>query len=68
MTIDTATMEVVARPGDAEDFLRKTLAHRPDVAVVDVQMPPRHEDDGLQAAMAVRERLPEIGVLVPSQF
>jgi hypothetical protein len=31
-------------------------------------MPPRHEDDGLQAAMAVRERLPEIGVLVPSQF
>ena len=66
--LDDAGMEVVARAGDADDFLRKTLAHRPDVAVVDVQMPPRHEDDGLQAAMALRERLPEIGVLVLSQF
>jgi DNA-binding NarL/FixJ family response regulator len=66
--LDDAGMEVVARAGDAEDFLRKTLAHRPDVAVVDVQMPPRHEDDGLQAAMALRERLPEVGVLVLSQF
>jgi DNA-binding NarL/FixJ family response regulator len=66
--LDDAGMEVVARAGDADDFLRKTLAHRPDVAVVDVQMPPRREDDGLQAAMALRERLPEIGVLVLSQF
>jgi DNA-binding NarL/FixJ family response regulator len=66
--LDDAGMEVVARAGNADDFLRKTLAHRPDVAVVDVQMPPRHEDDGLQAAMALRERLPEIGVLVLSQF
>jgi DNA-binding NarL/FixJ family response regulator len=66
--LDDAGMEVVARAGDADDFLRKTLAHRPDVAVVDVQMPPRHEDDGLQAAMALRERLPQIGVLVLSQF
>jgi len=66
--LDDAGLEVVARAGDADDFLRKTLAHRPDVAVVDVQMPPRHEDDGLQAAMALRERLPEVGVLVLSQF
>ena len=66
--LDDAGMEVVARAGDADDFLRKTLAHRPDVAVVDVQMPPRREDDGLRAAMALRERLPEIGVLVLSQF
>jgi DNA-binding NarL/FixJ family response regulator len=66
--LDDAGLDVVARAGDADDFLRKTLAHRPDVAVVDVQMPPRHEDDGLQAAMALRERLPEIGVLVLSQF
>jgi DNA-binding NarL/FixJ family response regulator len=63
-----AGLDVVARAGDADDFLRKTLAHRPDVAVVDVQMPPRREDDGLQAAMTLRERLPEIGVLVLSQF
>ena len=66
--LDDAGLEVVARAGDADDFLRKTLAHRPDVAVVDVQMPPRREDDGLRAAMALRERLPEIGVLVLSQF
>jgi DNA-binding NarL/FixJ family response regulator len=66
--LDDAGMDVVARAGDADDFLRKTLAHRPDVAVVDVQMPPRHEDDGLQAAMELRGRLPEIGVLVLSQF
>jgi DNA-binding NarL/FixJ family response regulator len=63
-----AGLEVVARAGDADDFLRKTLAHRPDVAVVDVQMPPRREDDGLQAAIKLRERLPETGVLVLSQF
>jgi DNA-binding NarL/FixJ family response regulator len=63
-----AGFDVVAQAGDADDLLRKTLAHRPDVAVVDVQMPPRHEDDGLQAAMALRERLPDTGVLVLSQF
>jgi DNA-binding NarL/FixJ family response regulator len=63
-----AGCDVVARAGDADDFLRKTLAHRPDVAVVDVQMPPRHEDDGLQAAMTLRRTLPDVGVLVLSQF
>jgi DNA-binding NarL/FixJ family response regulator len=63
-----AGCDVVARAGDADDFLRKVLAHRPDVAVVDVQMPPRHEDDGLRAAMTLREKLPETGVLVLSQF
>jgi DNA-binding NarL/FixJ family response regulator len=59
---------VVAQAGDADDLLRKGLAHRPDVAVVDVQMPPRREDDGLIAAMELRRRLPNIGVLVLSQF
>jgi DNA-binding NarL/FixJ family response regulator len=63
-----AGFEVVAQTGDADDFLRRTLAHRPDVAVVDVQMPPRREDDGLQAAMALRSSLPGTGVLVLSQF
>jgi DNA-binding NarL/FixJ family response regulator len=60
--------DVVAQTGDADDFLRRTLAHRPDVAVVDVQMPPRRQDDGLQAAMALRSRLPDTGILVLSQF
>jgi DNA-binding NarL/FixJ family response regulator len=60
--------EVVGQAGDADDLLRKALAHRPDVVVVDVQMPPRREDDGLVAAMELRRRVPEIGVLVLSQF
>ena len=63
-----AGFEVVAQAGDADDFLRKTLAHKPNVAVVDVQMPPRHEDDGLRAATQLRSRLPDTGVLVLSQF
>jgi DNA-binding NarL/FixJ family response regulator len=62
-----AGCDVVAQAGDAEDFLRRTLAHRPDVAVVDVQMPPRNEDDGLRAAIVLRTRLPDTGVLVLSQ-
>jgi DNA-binding NarL/FixJ family response regulator len=63
-----ADFDVVAQAGDADDLLRKALAHRPDVAVVDVQMPPRREDDGLVAARELRRRLPDTGVLVLSQF
>ena len=63
-----AGIDVVAQAGDAEDLLRKGLAHRPHVVVVDVQMPPRHEDDGLVAALELRRHLPGIGVLVLSQF
>jgi DNA-binding NarL/FixJ family response regulator len=60
--------DVVAQAGDAEDFLRAALAHRPDVAVVDVQMPPGHVDDGLRAAIKLRGERPGTGVLVLSQF
>ena len=60
--------EVVAQAGDAESFLRKALAHKPDVAVVDIQMPPGRGDDGLRAALELRTRLPDIGVLVLSQY
>jgi DNA-binding NarL/FixJ family response regulator len=60
--------DVVAQAADAEDLLRKGLAHRPDVVVADVRMPPRREDDGLAAAIELRRRLPEIGVLVLSQY
>jgi DNA-binding NarL/FixJ family response regulator len=63
-----AGCDVVAQAGDADDLLRKALAHRPDVAVVDVQMPPRREDDGLVAALELRKRIPRTGVLVLSQF
>ena len=60
--------EVVAQAGDAENFLRKALGHKPDVAVVDIQMPPGRGDDGLRAALELRERLPDMGVLVLSQY
>ncbi len=61
-----AGLDVVARAGDATDLLRKALAHKPHVAVVDVRMPPRYEDDGLVAALELRRRLPRTGVLVLS--
>ena len=60
--------EVVAQAGDAEDLLRKTRAHRPAVAIVDVRMPPDNTDDGLRAALTIRSEQPETGVLVLSQY
>lgn len=66
--LEDAGMEVVAQSGDAEDLLRKVGAHKPDVAVVDVRMPPTHTDEGLRAAAEIRERFPGVGVLVLSQY
>jgi DNA-binding NarL/FixJ family response regulator len=63
-----AGFDVAAQAGDADDFLRKALAHQPDVTVVDVQMPPGHVDDGLRAAIELRRQRPDIGVLLLSQF
>jgi DNA-binding NarL/FixJ family response regulator len=63
-----AGFEVPAQAGDADALLRKALAHRPDVAVVDVRMPPGRGDDGLRAALELRRQRPETGVLVLSQF
>jgi DNA-binding NarL/FixJ family response regulator len=63
-----AGLEVVAQAGDADDLLRKALAHRPDIAIVDVRMPPHGGDDGLVAAIELRRRMPAVGVLVLSQF
>jgi DNA-binding NarL/FixJ family response regulator len=59
--------DVVGQAGDAEDLLRKVGAHKPDVAVVDVRMPPTHTDEGLRAATEIRERFPDTAVLVLSQ-
>jgi DNA-binding NarL/FixJ family response regulator len=66
--LSEAGFEVAAQAGDADAFLRKSLAHRPDVAVVDVRMPPGLEDDGLRAALELRRQRPETGVLVLSQY
>jgi DNA-binding NarL/FixJ family response regulator len=66
--LEEADLEVVGQAGDAEDLLRKVRAHKPDVAVVDVRMPPTHTDEGLQAAREIRAELPGVGVLVLSQY
>jgi DNA-binding NarL/FixJ family response regulator len=63
-----AGFEIAAQAGDADDLLRKALAHKPDVTVVDVQMPPERTDDGLRAAIELRRQRPGAGVLVLSQF
>ena len=63
-----AGFEVVGQAGDAEDLLRKVRAHKPDAAVVDVRMPPTHTDEGIRAAQAIRAELPDVGVLVLSQY
>ena len=63
-----AGFEVVAEASDAPDLLRKVGSHKPDAAVVDIQMPPDNTDDGLRAALEIRARQPGVGVLVLSQF
>jgi DNA-binding NarL/FixJ family response regulator len=60
--------DVVAQAGDADDLRRKVYAHKPDVAVVDIRMPPDNTDDGLRAALEIRARQPETAVLVLSQY
>jgi DNA-binding NarL/FixJ family response regulator len=61
-------LEVVGEASDADDLIRKVDAHRPDIVVTDVRMPPGHADDGLRAACVIRERHPGIAVLVLSQY
>ena len=63
-----AGLDVVAQVGNAPDLVRKVLAYKPDVAVVDVQMPPGRNEDGLHAAIELRRALPATGVLVLSQW
>jgi DNA-binding NarL/FixJ family response regulator len=65
--LEEAGIEVVGRAADAPDLLRKVGAHKPDVAVIDIRMPPDLTDDGLRAAIEIRRRQPQVGVLVLSQ-
>ncbi|GHJ51215.1 DNA-binding response regulator [Nonomuraea sp. TT08I-71] len=60
--------EVVAAVGDGDALVEAVVAHRPDVSVVDVRMPPSHTDEGLRAAVEARRRVPRTPVLVLSQY
>lgn len=60
--------EVVATVGDADALIEVVDRHQPDLAVVDVRMPPTHTDDGLRAAIRIRQTWPDIGILVLSQY
>ncbi|MGZ4359603.1 MAG: response regulator transcription factor [Gaiellaceae bacterium] len=63
-----AGFDVVGQAGDAEELLLKVRSYSPDVAIVDIRMPPTHTDEGLRAAKEIRERHPGTGVLVLSQY
>jgi DNA-binding NarL/FixJ family response regulator len=65
--LEEAGHEVVGRSGDADDLLLKVRSYTPDVAIVDVRMPPNDADDGLVAAAKIRESYPDVAVLVLSQ-
>jgi DNA-binding NarL/FixJ family response regulator len=60
--------DVVATYGSADGLLARLEAERPDVVVLDVRMPPTHTDEGVRAAVQIRERWPEVGILVLSQY
>ena len=66
--LSEAEIEVVAEAEDAEALLRHVRNARPDVAIVDIRMPPTHTDEGLVAAQQIRAQCPDVGVLVLSQY
>jgi DNA-binding NarL/FixJ family response regulator len=66
--LDDAGFDVVAQCGTAEELLLKVRSFPPDVAVVDIRLPPTHSDEGLRAAIEIRNRHPSVGVLVLSQY
>jgi len=66
--LEDAGFEVVGQAGAADDLMRKVRAHKPDVAIIDVRMPPDNSDDGLRAALSIRQELPDVGILLLSQY
>ena len=60
--------DIVAQTGSAEDLMLKVRSYSPNVVIVDIRMPPTHTDEGLKAAQEIREKHPEVGVLVLSQY
>ena len=55
--LEESGFEVVGQAGDGEELMRKAKAHKPDIAIVDIRMPPTHTDEGLRAAIAIRQAM-----------
>jgi DNA-binding NarL/FixJ family response regulator len=66
--LEDAGFEIVGQAGTAEQLLLKVRSYKPAVAIIDIRMPPTHTDEGLRAAREIRERYPETGVLMLSQY
>jgi DNA-binding NarL/FixJ family response regulator len=66
--LDDAGIEVVAQSADADDLLLKVRSYSPDVAIIDIRLPPTHNDEGLRAALEIRSKHPAVAVLVLSQY
>ena len=66
--LENAGHEVVGQAADRDELMRKARAHKPDVAIIDIRMPPTHTNEGLQAAREIREEMPDTGVVVLSAY
>jgi DNA-binding NarL/FixJ family response regulator len=66
--LENTGFQIVGQAGDRDELLLKVRSYEPDIAIVDIRMPPTHTDEGLQAAREIRERHPDVGVLVLSQY
>src|SRR5215831_20896770 len=66
--LEGSGFDVVGQSSTADDLLLKVRSYSPDVAIVDIRMPPTHTDEGLRAAKEIREQYPGVGVLVLSQY
>ena len=66
--LEEAGFEIVGQSSTADDLLLKVRSYHPDVAIIDIRMPPTHTDEGLRAAKTIRDEHPDVGVLVLSEY
>jgi len=66
--LEEAGFEIVGQSSTADDLLLKVRSYHPDVAIIDIRMPPTHTDEGLRAAKTIRDKHPDVGVLVLSEY
>jgi len=66
--LEEAGFDVAGQAGNADELMLKVRSYDPDVAIVDIRMPPTHTDEGLRAAQEIRQKHPNVGVLVLSQY